>query len=74
MGKYKKIFKEDLSYLTLYRHGEDMIMKFIDVLAEKVGSDKLDTCRALVKVFDAIADEMQIEANRKQKEQALKTK
>jgi hypothetical protein len=66
MKQYKKIYNEDLSYLQLYKHGDEIIIKFIDYLMKKFNSSRADTCRGLATLLDELATEAEDQEKAKQ--------
>lgn len=69
MKRYNSIYKqkkllEDLSFLQIYKHFDEGIMKMIEALIQKFNAPRSEVCRELATLFDTLATE----AETKQKE------
>lgn len=78
--RYESIYKtergfklsEDLSFLQIYKHFDENIMKIIESLIQKFNAPRAEVCRELATLFDTLALEAENKQKALEKQQAMK--
>ncbi len=60
--RYNSVYKnnklsEDLSFLQIYKHFDESMMKLIEALIQKFNAPRAEVCRELATLFDTLANE-----------------
>jgi hypothetical protein len=60
--RYSSIYKnkklsENLSFLQIYKHFDEEMMKLIEALIQKFNAPRAEVCRELATLFDTLASE-----------------
>lgn len=60
--RYSSVYKnqklsEDLSFLQIYKHYSEEMMKMIEALIQKFNAPRAEVCRELATLFDTLASE-----------------
>ena len=65
--KIKNKLEEQLSFLTVYKHGDEEIMQMIENFIKKFNAPRVEIYRALSSLFTTLAQEAELAAKEKEK-------
>jgi hypothetical protein len=69
--KIKNKLEEQLSFLTVYKHGDEEIMQMIENFIKKFNAPRVEIYRALSNLFTTLAQETELAVKEKEKKSTL---